>query len=104
MREPNNKVDSNAGAVVSKYSRKNVMHRKSAQNVKYLEQMSSKVCLHTNEMSADFQVIGHEPKLMAIWLTKFLKRTTNSGKAVIKGKRVNRGGAYGLEVLVNIIS
>ena len=59
MREPNNKVDSNAVAVVSKYSRKNVVHRKSAQNVKHLEQMSSKVCLHPNEMSADFQVVGH---------------------------------------------
>ena len=33
-----------------------------------------------------------------LWLTKFLKRATNSGKAVIKGKRVNRGGGYGLEV------
>ena len=35
---------------------------------------------------------------MATWLTKFLKRVTNSGKAVIKGKRVNRGGGYGLEI------
>ena len=34
---------------------------------------------------------------MAIWLTKFLKQAANSGKAVIKGKRVNRGGGYGLE-------
>ena len=38
------------------------------------------------------------PTRVAIWFTKFLKRTTNSGKAVIKGKRVNRGGLYGLEV------
>ena len=28
----------------------------------------------------------------------FLKRATNSGKAVIRGKRVNRGGGYGLEI------
>ena len=42
-------------------------------------------------MIKDFEVIGHVPKLMALWLT-------NSGKAVIKGKRVNRGGGYGLEV------
>ena len=36
---------------------------------------------------------------MAIWLAKFLKRATNIGKAVIKGKRVNRGGDYVLEIL-----
>ena len=35
---------------------------------------------------------------MAIWLTKFPKRATNSGKAVIRGKRVNRGGGYGPEI------
>ena len=28
----------------------------------------------------------------------FLKRATNSGKALIRGKRVNRGGGYGLEI------
>ena len=39
------------------------------------------------------------PKLMAIWLTKILKRATNIGKVVIKGKRVYRGGGYGLEIL-----
>ena len=37
-------------------------------------------------------------ELMAIWLTKFLKRATNIGKVVIKGKRVNKGGGYGLEI------
>ena len=35
---------------------------------------------------------------MEIWLTKFLKRATNHGKAVIKGKRINGGGGHGLEV------
>ena len=54
---------------------------------------------HPNEMSDDIKVVGHVPKLMAIWLTKFLKRATNIGKVVIKGKRVNRGGDYGLETL-----
>ena len=53
---------------------------------------------HPNEMREDFEITGHVPKLMAIWLTKFLKRAANSGKAVIKGKRVNRGGGYGLEI------
>ena len=32
------------------------------------------------------------------WLTKFLNRPSNLGKAIIKGKRVKRGGGYGLEV------
>ena len=35
---------------------------------------------------------------MATWLTNFLKRPSNSGKAIIKGKHVNRGGGYGLKV------
>ena len=51
-----------------------------------------------NQVGNDYEVLGHVPKLMAIWLTKFLKRGTNNGKAVVKGKRVNRGGGYGLEV------
>ena len=46
----------------------------------------------------DHEVLGHVPKLMAIWLTKFLKRGTNNGKAVVKGKHVTRGGGYGLAV------
>ena len=44
------------------------------------------------------KVIGHVPELKATWLSKFLKRPTNCGIVVIKGKRVNRGGGYGLEV------
>ena len=55
--------------------------------------------LHLNEMSDDFEVVGNVPKLMAIWLTTFLKRATNIGKVVIKGKRVNKGGDDGLEIL-----
>ena len=35
---------------------------------------------------------------MATWFSKFLKRPTNWKKVIIKGKRVNRGGGYGLEV------
>ena len=44
------------------------------------------------------EVVGHVPKLMAVWLTKFLKRPTNSGKVVITGKWVIRGGGYSLEI------
>lgn len=49
-------------------------------------------------LTEDFDVIGHVPKLMSTWLTKFLKRLSNSGKVIIKGKRVNRGSGYGLEL------
>ena len=42
------------------------------------------------------EVIGHVPKLL--WLTKFLKRPTNIGTVVIKGKRINRGAGYGVEL------
>jgi len=36
-------------------------------------------------MGEDFEVIGPVPKLIAIWLTKFLKQATHSGKAVNEG-------------------
>ena len=36
--------------------------------------------------------------VLAIWPTKFPKRGTNEGKAVVTGKRINSGGGYGLEV------
>ena len=49
-------------------------------------------------MMHDYKVTCHLPKLMALWLTKFLKQRTNSGKVVVKGKRVNRGRGYGLEI------
>ena len=35
---------------------------------------------------------------MALWVTKCLKRPTNKGRAVVKGKGVNRGVSYGLEI------
>ena len=56
------------------------------------------VDLHPIILNKEFEVIGHIPKLMATWLTRFLKRHINCGKVVIKGKRVNRGGGFGLEV------
>ena len=95
--ELSNKEDANVVAVVCDSLLKcdNV---KTSQNSKPLCDMSSKMRC-PNEMSDDFEVVGHFPKLMAIWLTKFLKRATNIGKIVIKGKQVNRGGGYGLEIL-----
>ena len=73
-RKPDNKKDPNAVAIVRPGPREE------------------------NHLGNDHEVLGHVPKLMAIWLTKFLKRGTNDGKAVVKGKRINRGGGYGLEV------
>ena len=35
---------------------------------------------------------------MAEFVTKFLKRGTNKGKAIITGKPVNRGAGYGMEI------
>ena len=44
------------------------------------------------------EVVGHIPKLMVRWVTTFLKRATNSGTVIIKGKRVNREAGYGVEL------
>ena len=38
---------------------------------------------HPNGVTDLIEVVGHVPKLMAVWLTKFPKRPTNSGKVVI---------------------
>ena len=54
-------------------------------------------CVHENELNGE-TVLGNVPKLIALWVTKFLKRPTNKGRAVGKGKRVNRGGSHGLEI------
>ena len=35
---------------------------------------------------------------MASCVSKFLKRASNSGKVIVKGKRINRGASYGLEI------
>lgn len=93
-REPNNMNDSNAVAVVQAAKEKTDM----PDQVQKPLEMAAKQTLHPNNLTDQFDVIGHVPKLMATWLTKFLKRPSNSGKAIIKGKRVNRGGGYGLEV------
>ena len=77
-REPLNAVDNNAVAIVRK--------REGGR--------SRRKCIHENEFN-DETVLGHVPKLMTLWLTKFLKRPTNKGRAVVKGKRVNRGVGYG---------
>ena len=40
---------------------------------------------------------------MATWVTKLLKRPTNTDKVVTKEKSVNRGGGFGLEILCEYI-
>ena len=77
-REPLNAVDNNAVAIVR--------IREGGR--------SRRKCIHENEFNGK-TVLGHVPKLMALWLTKFLKRPTNEGRAVVKGKRVNREAGYG---------
>lgn len=55
-----------------------------------------KETLHPNNWTENFDVIGHVPKLIATWLNKFLKKPSNYRNFIIKGKRINRGGGYGL--------
>ena len=52
-------------------------------------------CIHENELNGE-TVLGHVPKIMALWLTKFLKRATTKARAVLKGNRVNREANYGM--------
>ena len=78
-REPGNEVDKNAVAVVQ-------------------ETQAEPLNTHPNEIAVGMEVVGNVPKLMAQWVTKFLKRASNSGTVVITGKRINRGAGYGLEL------
>ena len=41
---------------------------------------------HPNKKAVGMEVAGHVPNLMAQWVTKFLKRASNSGTVVITGK------------------
>ena len=42
-------------------------------------------------------VVGHVPKKLAPVISQFWKRDCNKGVARITGKRINRGGGYGLQ-------
>ena len=84
MLEPSNIKDSNAVAIVRGKS-----------GEKETQQADG---VHPNNVTNRSEVIGHVPALMAKWLSRFLKRPTNCAKVIIKGKRVNRGGCYGLEI------
>ena len=94
-REPNNKEDDNAVTVVRKRQSSSASVRSTRSQTKILQMKSF---VHPNEMTNDMEVVGHIPKLMARWVTKFLKRANNSGTVIIKGERVNRGAGYGVEL------
>ena len=82
-REPQDKWDSNAVAVVGDDASDTMTRKQEYSNTEPLK--------HPNEF--DFgheEVLGHLPKLMVLHVTKFLKRPTNSGKVTVTGKRVNR--------------
>lgn len=91
MREPQNKWDSNAVAVVGGGVSDTMARKQEFSNTKPLK--------HPNEFdSGHEEVVEHLPKLMTLHVTRFLKRQTNSGKVTVAGKRVNRGAGYGLEL------
>ena len=53
---------------------------------------------HPNTINKNDEILGHIPLRMSLFVSKFLKRGTNKGKTVVRGKRVNRGAGYGLEI------
>jgi hypothetical protein len=53
---------------------------------------------HANAVNETVDVVGHIPKNMAPYVSKFLKRASNSASVTVKGKRINRGAGYGLEI------
>ena len=87
-RKPGNEVDKKAVAVVQETQSGNTTRASS---------QAEPLNTHPNEIAVGMEVVGHVPKLMAQWVTKFLKRASNSG-TVITGKRINRGAGYGLEL------
>ena len=88
-REPGNKVDKNAIAVAQETQ---------SGNTRRASSQAEPLNTHPNEIAVGMEVVGHVPKLMAKWVTKFLKRASNSGTALITGKRISRGAGYGLEL------
>ena len=51
----------------------------------------------------DFQnetLVGHKPRNISKFVYKFLKRSNSKLSCKVKGKRLNRGAAYGLEIPV----
>ena len=88
--EPGNEEDKNVVAVVQGTQSGNTMRASS---------QAEPLNTHPNEIAVGMEVAGRVPKLMAQWVTKFLKvPASNSGTVVITGKRINGGAGYGLEL------
>ena len=83
-REPNNVKDTSAVAVVRR--------REQA----YHQELSTQE--HPNTINKNDEILGHIPLRMSLFVSKFLKRGTNKGKTVVRGKRINSGAGYGLEI------
>ena len=83
-REPSNVKDTNAVAVVRR--------REQA----YHQELSTQE--HPNTINKNDEILGHIPLRMLLFVSKFLKRGTNKGKTVVRGKRANSGVGYGLEI------
>ena len=83
-REPNNVKDTNAVAIVR------------LREEAYHQELSTQE--HPNTINKNDEILGHIPLRMSLFVSKFLKRGTNKGKTVVRGKRVNRGAGYGLEI------
>ena len=90
-REPQNKVDPYAVAVVRPLTRPPKDNDLGQVPCPSAEDRPNTV--QTNE-----DVVGHIPLRMASCVSKFMKRRTNKSKVVVTGKRVNRGAGYGLEI------
>ena len=85
-REPNNKKDENAVAVV-RHLPSHVSKRRATE------------LNHSNTADEyEDEILGHILLRISTFVSRFLKRLTNKGKVVITGKRVNRGAGYGLEI------
>ena len=91
-REPGNEVDKNAVAVVQE------TQSGTRRNTTRTSSQAEPLNTHPNEIAVGMEVVGHVPKLIAQWVSKFLKCASHSGTVVIMGKRVNRGAGYGLEL------
>ena len=71
-REPGNEVDKNAVAVVQE------TQSGTTRNTTRASSQAEPLNTHPNEVAVGMEVVVHVPKLMAQWVTKFLKRASNS--------------------------
>ena len=91
--------DVNIGYIIGSYYCKFTLKTPPLANVKSSRGSTETSGLsHVNAVNETVDVVGHIPKNMAPYVSKFLKRASNSASATVKGKRINRGAGYGLEI------